>query len=110
MSSSQVASLDCPFVLSIDKPCSVDELADVEQSGNACAGEPIRKINPCRQTTVAAPPRRFHRTFWRGLVGRALKKLDRIQCRQTNDKAVPVKIVSQENSCDEREFTLGNAY
>jgi hypothetical protein len=60
-----------PAVLCIDEPCDVDE------PGNR---EPVRK---CKG---AAAPRRFYRTFWKGLA-RRLSKLESIKDRRAGGAA-----------------------
>jgi hypothetical protein len=60
-----------PFLHETLVPCidildDVDAIAEAEHCSYVCSlNGPMRKINLCKD---AAPPRRFHRTFWRGLV------------------------------------------
>ncbi len=67
------------------KPVQNVDYAKVEHRGNSVLDyEPMRTLNFCY---IAAPPRRFYRTFWRGLADR-LKKLESIKRRQSVESAI----------------------
>jgi hypothetical protein len=82
-------SMQEPAVLCSDKMCDVDEAAKVESRVNLVLDfEPTRLIDLCKSAT---PPRRFHRTFWRGLASR-LMKLARIKRRKAEAIAYEIGI------------------
>ncbi len=92
----------------MDKQCNVDELVNLKQHGNLVpVSEPMRQIKLSKEATVTPQPRRFYRTFWRGLAGR-LKDFKSVQFTQAEEMEVPTH-GKKKQTHDRRVCTLDTA-
>ncbi len=94
-----------PFLHYSAVSCVDDDEMATEEDRSHCspANEPMRTISPRRE---APPPRRFHRTFWRGLAVR-LWNHDRARTEESADKRIiQIQVYKRLAMCRGQEITL----